>query len=402
MSTRVAAVLVTCRLLAACGGDQVYAIPLTTPTGEDQGSFYMANMTIEHTTFALDLDTGSTITAIAGSGCSTCTGMSPLYTPGSSAMDTGMMGSETYADMSGWSGEIYADTVGLENGTPNVSLDFVDIMMQSMFFAGNDYQGILGMGPDALLDPGTTAYFDKVTAAGVAAKMAFELCPTDGTMWLGGYDASHAASSLQFTPILQTGSNADYYSVNMTAMGFGSADLGATEQTLLGPIVDTGTSLFYIPSAAQTTLIADINSDSAFQTLFPGQTLIDPTNSTAANAGCVMAASTTTDAMVDEMMAPLTMTFTDAISGNTITISAAPLASYFYDAGGGQYCMLVYGGGDQGNATMGDTILRAFITEIDIANKRVGFAPTSHCAAPEIAIDHHRLRERGHGPHHAR
>jgi len=43
-----------------------------------------------------------------------------------------------------------------------------------MFFSGNEYQGIFGLGPDALLDPGTTAYFDKlVTAAGIKPVMAF-------------------------------------------------------------------------------------------------------------------------------------------------------------------------------------------------------------------------------------
>jgi hypothetical protein len=37
---------------------------------------------------------------------------------------------------------------------------------------------------------------------------------------------------------------------------------------------------------------------------------------------------------------------------------------------------------------------------IDIANKRVGFAPTSHCAAP--ARPRGVIRERGRGPHHVR
>jgi hypothetical protein len=329
--------------------------------------------------------------------------MTPLYEPGSAASDTHMTDQAQYADNSGWSGEIYSDQVGLEHGTPPVSLDFVDINMQSTnptFFFGNEYQGILGMGPSALLDPGTTGYFDQVTAAGVTATMAFELCPTDGTMWLGGYDATHAAAAMQYTPLLTTGDNAAFYSVNMTAMAFGATDLGATATSLDNPIVDTGTSLFYIPSATETKLVAAINADATFKTLFPGQTLTDPTTSSSSTAGCVNAASGTTDAMVDQLP-KLGMKFA-GVGGGSITLDVPAMASYFYNAGGGQYCLAIYGGGDQGNATLGDTFLRGLITVIDVAHNQVGFAPTMHCPAPLIAAPHHRLRERGRGPHHVR
>lgn len=381
----------------------VYTIPLGTPSGGDQGAFYTATLTASGASFLLDLDTGSTVTGIAGSSCSTCTGMMPLYMPGSGAMATGQTDQAQYADNSGWSGNIYGDKVGLGHGTPDVNLDFVDITSQStnpQFFAGNEYQGIFGMGPDALLDPGTTAYFDKVTAAGVAPTMAFELCPAAGTMWLGGYDASHVASAPQYTPILSNGVNNAFYSVNMTAMAIGGTNLGINAATFDNPIVDTGTSLFYIPSAAETSLISKLNANAGFKAVFPNQTLTDPTNSNSSTAGCVNAASGTTDAAVDAMLPPLSMTF--GTGAAAITVSAAPLASYFYNAGGGQYCLAVYGGGDQGEATMGDTIMRAFVTIIDIGNMKVGFAPTNHCVAPLAGSGHGRIRERGRGPHHVR
>ncbi len=382
----------------------VYSIPLSTPSGADQGEFYLPALTASGKTFKLDLDTGSTVTGLAGSGCSTCSGMSPLYAPGSSASATGKSDQASYADNSGWSGSIYSDTVALDHGTPSVSLDFVDIKSQStnpQFFAGNEYQGIFGMGPAALLDPGTTAYFDAVTAAGVAKVMGFELCPTDGTMWLGGYDETHVASPVQYTPLLSTGDNADFYSADMTAMAIGGTNLGVTAATFDNPIVDTGTSLFYIPSAAETALVKDLNANTAFKSLFPSQTLTDPTTSNSDTAGCVTASSGTTSATVDAMLPKLSLTFS-GVGGGSITISAPALASYFYDTGGGQYCLVVYGGGDQGNATMGDAFMRAFVTVIDVANKKIGFAPTSHCAAPEAFGPRPRLTERGRGPHHVR
>jgi hypothetical protein len=218
-------------------------------------------------------------------------------------------------------------------------------------------------------------------------------CARPTALWLGGVDPNHAASALQYTPIVTSGSNSVFYDVNMTAMGFGTTDLGATASTLLDPIVDTGTSLFYIPSATETNLIADINANAAFKTLFPNQTVTDPTNSSSQTAGCVMAAASTTDAMVDQMMPPLTMTF------GTMKISSSALSSYFMDTGGGQYCLVIFGGGDDGEVIMGDMFLRGFVTEIDLVNKQVGFAPTSHCAAPEVATQQHRqIRERGRGP----
>jgi hypothetical protein len=324
--------------------------------------------------------------------------MSPLYAPGGGATNTNHTDSASYADGSGWSGTIYSDTVGLGHGSPNVMLNFVDITTQHGFFSSNEYQGILGMGPAALLDPNTTGYFNQLEAAGVAPIMAFELCPSDGTMWLGGYDPSHVASAPQYTPILTTGTNADFYSINMTAMSIGGQNLGVSSATFDGPIVDTGTSLFYVPNTAETALISKINSSTGFHALFPNKTLTDPTNSTSSTAGCVTAGSGVTDAMVDAMLPALSMTF-PAVGGGSITVNAAPLASYFQNAGGGQYCLTVFGGGDQGNATMGDSIMRAFVTVIDLGNKKVGFAPSSHCAAP-ASFAPHPVVERGRGPHH--
>ena len=49
----------------------------------------------------------------------------------------------------------------------------------------NFYQGIFGLGPSDLLEPGTTSYLDAVKTAGVSNAMSFELCDDHGTRWLG-------------------------------------------------------------------------------------------------------------------------------------------------------------------------------------------------------------------------
>ena len=374
----------------------VYAVPLGTPTGQDQGFFYTAPFTAAGATFQLDLDSGSTTTGVAGMSCTTCTGLSPLYTPGAGATDTHKTASTQYADGSGWGGEIFSDMVGLGAGSPNVAVKFVSITSQQggFFASGNEYQGILGMGPDALLENNTTSYFDAVTAAGVTKAMAFELCPTNGTMWLGGFDPAHAEGAMQYTPLLTTGVNKDFYSVNMTDMGIGGTSLGFTSSTFDNPIVDTGTSLFYVPTTVQTALINAVNASAGFQALFSGQTL--------SADGCVTASAGTTDAMVDAMLPEMSMSFAKAGGGN-ITVSAKATVSYLYNGGMNMYCLDIEGGGENGNATMGDTILRAFVTVVDVQNKQIGFAPEAHCAAPlQLASTPRTVRELGHGPHHVR
>ena len=82
-------------------------------------------------TFALDVDTGSTTIGVAGASCTACTGISPLYTPGSAAMD-GMRTAKTqYGDGSTWAGEVFSDMVALGTVAPAVGVGFVTITNQS-------------------------------------------------------------------------------------------------------------------------------------------------------------------------------------------------------------------------------------------------------------------------------
>jgi hypothetical protein len=383
-------------------GSGVYAIPLVSPP-DSAGFFYTPTLSVAGSMFTLDLDTGSTDTGIAGASCTSCSGLSPLYTPGASSKDAGGQVQAEYADMSGWSGEVYSDKMTLGAGSPTFDADLVDISTQSMFFSGNDYQGILGVGRDDLAGSAdTVTYLDGLFGAGVTQAIAVEMCPTDGTFWLGGYDPSHASSALTYTPMLGDSSgnqNAAFYAVDMTAMQLGSADSGLTSATAGGPILDTGTSLFYIPTAAETKIIAAINANGSFKTLFPSQTMTDPSGQSQ-TAGCVNAGTGVTDAMVDAGLPKLNMTF--GTGANAITLSSAALESYMIDAGGGMYCMVMMPGGDDGEMIMGDMFLRGYVTLIDIANERAGFAPSKTCAAPAAfgngPREFHKPQELGRGP----
>src|SRR6185312_5194407 len=178
-------------LLGACGSDAPDVPKLDWPSSTaialvHQPGFYTANVQVGSQAFAMLVDTGSTTTAVAGASCSECAGtVSPLYTPGPSAKDTGDQATATYADSTTWSGEIYTDEVGLGSGSPAVPLALAAIDSELLFFKDNSTQGILGVGTTATLLDNTTSYPETVTASSGPQQLGFELCGHTGTMWIG-------------------------------------------------------------------------------------------------------------------------------------------------------------------------------------------------------------------------
>ncbi len=351
-------------------GAPTYAtLPLTSPTG----TFYDIQATVGTQTFALDVDTGSTSMAVAGSTCSSCTGVTPLYTPGASATDQHQTSSSVYGEGSGWTGEIYQDMFALGQGTPSVSMDFVSITMQTgQFFEENEFQGILGLGPAALALRGTTSYVTKATAAGVVPVLGFELCGTSGTLWLGGYDAAAASSALAYTPLVSNG----YYQVNVDDMAIGGTSLGFKAASFNEPVFDTGTTEIELPTTIFDAMVAQINESPGMAALFPSQTL-------GASNACLRGKGVTA-AMVDAQLPALEVSFPSAVAGAPdFTLTAAPSQSYLLEMEAGFFCPGIADGGTGTTAfsILGDTFLRAFVSVIDLQKMRVGFAPDVGCAS---------------------
>lgn len=375
-------------------GSSGYAIPLGAPSGADFE--YTAQVTASGQTFVMQIDTGSTTAAVAATGCTGCTGVSPLYTPASSAKATGQQASSKYEDGSGWSGPVYADTVGLGNGSPSVSLDLAEITNATgQFFSGqNDYQGILGLGPSQNAVTGTTGYMPAVMSAGVANIFAFELCDNTGanagTMWLGGDGAP--ASPLVYTPLLAISDNNPYYAINVDGMSLGGTSIVTNASaTFAQPVLDTGTSLFYVPTSVFNAFEKALEASSGFKTLFGTKTFA----TTGSAAGCVTDASVT-DAQVESTLPTITLSLPNVTSGQPdVTIEASALDTYLSDGGGGQYCLAIQDGGTQDPSTFGDAFLQAFVTVVDLGGNRVGFAKTG-CVAPAVRRVRHPAKI---GPH---
>ncbi|HEX4452499.1 MAG TPA: pepsin-like aspartic protease [Kofleriaceae bacterium] len=375
--------------LAACGGSDggsaaadYYAIPLTTTSQE----FWSPKMTIGGQTFVMDLDTGSTTTAVAGTSCSTCTNVSPEYMPSSSSMDEMKTAESEYADTTGWQGEIYQDTIMVGSNTPEATLAIVDIQTQvvdggqSGFFDGNnDYQGILGMGAPENAVNDTGAYFQTLVGSdGVKPVMGFELCADGGTMWLGGYDETHAQAAVQYTPMVPINNDNPFYSINVTSMAVGNTNVGTGAATFQEPVIDTGTTFFYVPTSVQTGVINAVNASSGFQALFPGTTLQDDPDFS--GVGCTQTSSVT-DEQVDAMLPTLNVVMPGVTNGSSVTFQIPALDSYMFDAGQGVFCLGIEDGGDQEASTFGDQFMQGFVSVIDTGNNQIGFALDKGCSA---------------------
>jgi hypothetical protein len=377
-------------------------IPLTTT----DDTFWGPMLKVGDQSFLVQVDTGSATTAIAGSSCSSCD-VSPLYTPSSSAKDDKLTAMAVYGDMSGWEGEIYTDKVNLGGGTPDVSFAIGDITDNEMmfFYESNGYQGILGFGPkEAALD-NTGAYVDVATKDGASGVMAFELCADDGTMWFGGFDQTKASAPPVYTPLLAPTTDAPFYQININSLELGTAHIGHAadfEVTGISPIVDTGTTLFSLPSSIVDNMLTTINASAGFKALF-GDTAKLGTLDDLDNHGCVTPTSgTVTPAMIDAMLPSLTFDFPAVkASDPDVTVAVTPTESYMLDGGDGSWCFGIDDSPDD-LTILGDTILAAFVTIIDIDNQQVGWAPDQGCAmeSQHRAIDRSTFRphrpRRGH------
>jgi hypothetical protein len=327
--------------------------------------------------FQFTVDTGSTTLGVASTMCSGC-GVSPEYTPGSTAVDQKMMGESQYGTGS-WTGEIYKDTVGLPPG-PSTQLPFVAIDTQSMFFEpvqcdskNGSMEGIIGFGPSASAIPGTIGFMDQLVASQkIPDIFAMKLCDTGGSLWLGGYDPSATTAAPQYTPFDPNAFQIGYYAVNFVSIGVNGMTIPVGSAEYPDSLVDTGTSIFALAQDAYTSLTNAIGADANFTKVFGGAAFF------AGNNPC--AATTETKATLDAMMPALTLTLG---STSTITVQATATESYLFDAGGGEWCSAMQGFPQSENypvgAVMGAPLLRSNVMIFDRSEMRLGFAPHTAC-----------------------
>ncbi len=344
--------------------------------------------------FQMSIDTGSTTMAVAASACTNC-GVTPEYTPGPGATDTMQPVTAGYgAGNFGWDGTIYLDGVSL-GAEPATPLDFAAITTQMMFFEGAvcknapmpGQQGILGLAPAASAATGTQGYFDQflVTYPNVPNVFATELCPTEGTLWLGGYDATHTTAAPQYTPLFADGETAGYYTVALTSIQVEGTTIPVASATYPTSFVDTGTTALILLTPTFNSLVQALSANAAVQQILGAGSGDAGANAmtffTSAAGGslgeCLTLAQSAAD--LDAMLPPMTLVFG---SSPAISVQAAATESYLFQYGT-QWCSTLesLAPGDLGPlaATVGAAVLRSSVVIFDRGNQRMGFAPHTAC-----------------------
>ncbi len=378
-------------LLAACGGgdgppapdadyapDPAWPASTAIPLARGAlGSFYSADVTIGGTTFALAVDTGSTTTGVAAAACRDCNDVTPVYAPGATAVDAHATASAAYADGSRWSGEIYSDDVGLADGTPSERISLVAIDSGPGFFRDPSAEGILGLGPNDLLDAATTSYAADA-ARTASGQIGFELCDDTGTMWIGTPDVAAGVLPPDMTPMLPRTAADPYYEIAIADLGLGDTSLGFDASALGHAVVDTGTTNFYVPAPVLAALVTAVDDTPGLAPLFGSGAL-----SASDPSACLVGESVTSD-RVDAALPPLAVTFPIAGGDGTFTARVPATRSYLAETSSGTFCLAV---GDQSGGPsllLGDTFLRGFVTVIDPRAQLVGFAVDAGCQSAAL------------------
>jgi hypothetical protein len=346
---------------------------------------YAGTFLVGGSPFSLVVDTGSAELGVASSSCSSC-GVTPLYTPGSSATDQGQSVTVSYVSGGGWSGEVYRDLLGVPGQSFVAPMNLIAIGSQSGgFFTGNSgcafgsvpftFEGIAGFGPASLAESGTDEPMAAIAQAGLPDVFSIALCNSTGDMWLGGFDSSVVSAPPVYTPLIA----ASYYTVRMNDMQVGTTDLGLTSNDIGDVVVDSDTTEFELPSSVYDSLRDAIGGTSAFQQHFGTASWFD-------NGYCTtpLDAITPTPAQLDAVLPPLTLELDDG-SGGQVPVTLGATESYLMpvdDQGVVYYCPEIEPRILGGSTVLGSAAVRGELVIVDRAGGRIGFAPYNGCTSP--------------------
>ncbi|KZT62876.1 acid protease [Calocera cornea HHB12733] len=197
------------------------------------------------TTYDLIVDTGSSNTWV---------GATTKYKATSTSTDTREKVSVSYGSGS-FSGTEYTDTVSLGTGL-TITKQSIGVASRSEGFTGTD--GIVGIGPTILTEDtvsGVTevpTVTDNLYTQGIITEKVVGIyfqppsgtseAQVNGELTFGGVDTTKATSAITYTPITTTEPASYYWGIDQSiTLG------GETIMTTTAGIVDTGTTLLYLP-----------------------------------------------------------------------------------------------------------------------------------------------------------
>ncbi|KAG9122169.1 hypothetical protein FRC07_001565 [Ceratobasidium sp. 392] len=232
---------------------------------------YIAPVTLGNQTFRLVVDTGSSNTWV---------GAGTPYTPGSAAIKDGRFVSVKYGSGS-FSGEQYTDTVVI--GNLSARDQSISVATYAQGFEGTD--GILGLGPVALTSGTITGSHSLVPTVlqTLADQRVIEqnvlgvyfqpiigsnMTEANGELSFGAPDPIRYTGEITYTNITINPLYSDYWGIDVEKVSYGDSN-GTVLIQAAAAIVDTGTTLTYLPTSAINALLGVANGTIDFETTLP-------------------------------------------------------------------------------------------------------------------------------------
>jgi hypothetical protein len=254
-------------------------------------------------------------------------------------------------------------------------------------------QGIVGFGPAGGLSTGTNGYFDQLVASAHTANVfAMKLCPTGGTLWLGGYDPMSVSAPPQFTPI--TSDDPYHYNVDLISITVAGQTIPVATTDVPSTSIDSGSNSFILPVPAFQAVKAALIADPSFISIFGSDQSDAGTNDGGSvgdggpdpgsqvdewfSATNVCASFPQSQQELDSMLPRMTLTIgTNPSIQIDVPATQAYLSGYHIEPYGDVWCNSL--AAIPGVSVMGATILRSQVVIVDRANRRIGFAPNTGC-----------------------
>ncbi|KAJ7883900.1 aspartic peptidase domain-containing protein [Mycena olivaceomarginata] len=246
-------------------------------------------------------------------------------------------------------------SLSVEPGSPASPL----VSQNIQWFEGTD--GIVGFGPVDLTEDTVSGvstvptFMQNLVSQGVISEniLGVSFAPlsgsdeedTNGELTFGGVDDSKFTGSITYTTAV-----APWWGVSVSKFAFGSTSLGTTTASR---IVDTGTTLLYVPTTIYTKFLSTSGGK------------LDN------NSGLV------------KFTTKPTSNFSFVVGGTTFSLTPTqylvPTAQYsnWGISGSGFYTYIADGGSEAPNTILGMTFLENFYSVYDVANNRVALAPAS-------------------------
>jgi len=309
---------------------------------------YTAPIKVGSQTFDLIVDTGSSNTWV---------GANTKFSAGTTGKSTGKSVSVSYGSGS-FSGTEYTDAVTFAGLT--VSSQSIGVASTSSGFSGVD--GIFGVGPVGLTQgtvSGTSTvptFLDNLFKQGQISTEVLGVSfkpesgsdqdDVNGELTLGGTDSSKYSGSITYTPTLSSGSFAPYWGITVSSIKYGSTSVLGSN----GAIVDTGTTLIYIPTTGYNKFLSAAGG------------------------------KTDSSSGLAKFMTKPTGNLVFSIGGTSFTLTPAqylvPTAEYsLFGLSSNAYYSWVGDGGSSGvDFIVGQKFLENYYSVFDTTNGRVGFA----------------------------